>query len=212
MIYNPTTGEVAAAVHKYRPRTCFLMTQLGKPIPSIVAKIRSKLSRILDDNNYQIIDAGSKVTGRDFLQKIWGLILSVPIGIAIIDKDMKSTTIQNVFYEIGVMQAFGKETIVIKTTGTEVPSDFLRDEYIEHDRHFNSKIKKFLSECEELVKHYEFMADDLKKNPVLSVDYYRRAYLLSGKTSYRSLARTLISSSPKPIECLDCSALERSWF
>ena len=196
MIYDPANGEYTPSVRTYHPRTCFLMTQLGKPVPQTITKIRAKIKKLLDDMNYALLDAGSKVTGRDFLNKIWGMILSVPIGVAIVDREMKPTAIQNVFYEIGLMQAYGKETIVIKTRGTKVPSDFVRTEYIEYSqdgRLFSREFRKFMKDCEERANHYVLMAEELRNNLVLAFDYYRRAYLITGAGTYAWLAKKLLS-------------------
>jgi hypothetical protein len=61
---------------------------LGKPIPKAVDDIRVVLARALRRHNVEMIDAQSVVTGKDFLLKIWRLILGVPIGVAIIDREM----------------------------------------------------------------------------------------------------------------------------
>jgi hypothetical protein len=191
------------------------MTQMGKYVPPVITKIRTKIKKLLNDKNYTLLDAGSKVTGRDFLNKIWGMILSVPIGVAIVDKDMRSTAVQNVFYEIGLMQAYGKETIVIKTQGTEVPSDFIRTEYIEysdHDRLFNREFRKFLRNCEDRATYYALLAEELRNNPILAFDYYRRSYLITGNNTYATLAQDLISGVKSIAACKECPALERSWL
>jgi len=188
------------------------MTQLGKPVPQTIIKIRAKIKKLLDDKNYALLDAGSKVTGRDFLNKIWGMILSVPIGVAIVDREMKPTAIQNVFYEIGLMQAYGKETIVIKTRGTKVPSDFVRTEYIEDGRLFSREFRKFIKNCEERANYYALMAEELRNNLVLAFDYYRRAYLITGDDTYAGFAKKLISEGKAGTMCKQCPALERSWL
>ena len=215
MIYDPSNGEYTTSVRTYHPRSCFLMTQLGKPVPQTIIKIRAKIKKLLDDKNYALLDAGSKVTGRDFLNKIWGMILSVPIGVAIVDREMKPTAIQNVFYEIGLMQAYGKETIVIKTRGTKVPSDFVRTEYIEYSedgRLFSREFRKFIKNCEERANYYALMAKELRNNPVPAFDYYRRAYLITGDDIYAGLAKKLLSEGRAGTVCKQCPALERSWL
>ena len=105
ILYNPTDGIAQQIKIKYRPQTCFIMTQLGKPIPPQVTQIRRRLKKILNRNNLSENDAVSVVTGRDFMIKIWRLLVSVPLGIAIIDDTMSSTTLCNIFYEVGLMHA-----------------------------------------------------------------------------------------------------------
>ncbi|MDH4028527.1 MAG: indoleamine 2,3-dioxygenase [Nitrospirota bacterium] len=167
------------------------MTQLGKPVPSSITRIRSKLKKVLASNGIKEIDAGSVITGKDFLNKIWGLLVSVPMGIAIIDETMSSNTRCNIFYEIGLMHSLGKETLVIKTEGAEVPSDFVRTEYIKFDGEFNKNIKEYFRTYWELPDYYETIADQLDRNPLLAIDYLRRAYLIKGDVVLKDKARRL---------------------
>ena len=116
-------------------------------------------------------------------------MLGVPIGIAIVSDEMKMGTIANIFYEIGVLNALGKDTIVVKSKNFEIPSDFVRTEYINYDGKFLAKINHFLSDVLELAEHYDVMADNLENNPSLSIDYWRRAFLISGDYKYLSKAK-----------------------
>jgi len=126
IIYDPIEGDAYSKKVNYRPKTCFVITQLGEPIPELVNKIRRTLNKSLKAREIKVIDANSAMTGRDFLDKIWGMTLSVPLGIAIVTEDMSYNTWANIFYEIGFMQALGKETLIIKTVESEVPSDLVR--------------------------------------------------------------------------------------
>lgn len=184
MIFYNHDREVFNEFIKYRPRTCFLMTQLGNPIPDEVSEIIKVISEILNEFEILSIDANSIVTGRDFLSKIWKIINSVPFGIAVVSNNMKTSTISNIFYEIGVMNALGKETIVVKTDDYSIPSDFIRTEYLNYDHNFKGKLKLFIESILDLSEHYDIMADALDANPNLSIDYWRRAFMISGDKLY----------------------------
>jgi len=183
IIYNHDR-EVITDFISYEPRSCFIMTQLGLPIPDELQLIRTDLVIELSKRNIKELDANSYIKGKDFLSKIWRQVLAVPMGIAIVTKDMKISTISNIFYEIGVLNALGKETIVIKTKDFSIPSDFIRTEYIEYDDQFHDKINKFLDQVFDLADHFEIMGESLAANPILSIDYYKRAYLITGDTKY----------------------------
>lgn len=191
ILYKPTDGDVQTTKIKYRPKTCFVMTQLGTSIPREVIKVRKELTKILSKYGMEEIDARSKITGRDFLLKIWGMIVSVPLGIAIIDDIMSSNTLCNIFYEVGLMHALGKETIVIKTKKATVPSDFVRTEYIKFDDNFEENIKKYFATYYDLADYYETVAQQLERNPLLAIDYLRRAYLISGEENLKIKAMKL---------------------
>jgi hypothetical protein len=188
IFYRPTDGDPHTGRIEYRPRTCFIMTKLGNPIPREVNRIRSHLTKMLVDYNISLIDANDVRTGKDFLLKIWNIILSVPLGIAIITNDMSHKTLANIFYEIGLMQAYGKETLIIKTVSTEIPSDFTRTEYIEFAAGFQKEIKKYLEKYFNWASDYEFMSELVEKNPLLAIDYLRRAWLITGENIYREKA------------------------
>jgi hypothetical protein len=167
------------------------MTKLGHPIPEEVKRIRSRLDRLLNNKNINILDADNVTTGKDFLLKIWHILLGVPLGIAIITNDMSHQTFANIFYEIGLMQAYGKETLVIKTRDTQVPSDFVRTEYIEFKDGFEDKIENYLESFFNWASHYEFMSEVVENNPLLAIDYLKRAWLILGEDIYKQKAKEI---------------------
>lgn len=194
MIYYNHDREVITDFISYQPRTCFIMTQLGLPLPSKLEKIRESLCIELKKRNFSELDANSSIKGRDFLSKIWRQVLGVPMGIAIVTEEMKISTISNIFYELGVLNALGKETIIIKSKEFSIPSDFIRTEYIEYDELFKEKINKFLDEVDELADHYDLMGDVLEANPVLTIDYFKRAYLINGEAIYFKKVKELLDN------------------
>lgn len=195
IFYSPTDGDPHTGRIEYRPRTCFVMTKLGRPIPNKINRIRSHLNNIFVDYNISMIDANDIRTGKDFLLKIWHIILGVPLGIAIITNDMSHQTLANIFYEIGLMQAYGKETLIIKTGGTNVPSDFVRTEYIDFAAGFKKEVKKYLKKYLNLASDYEFMSELLEKNPLLAIDYLKRAWLITGENTYRQKASEIFQEA-----------------
>lgn len=58
---------------------------------------------------------------------------------------------------------------------------------------FGKKSAKYLSFLDEQAEHYEHMADQLESNPVLSMDYLRRAFLITADERLRSKARELLT-------------------
>jgi len=195
IFYSPTDGIPHTGKIEYRPKTCFIMTKLGRRIPEKVKDIRSILGGILNNRNIKIIDANEVVTGKDFLLKIWHILLGVPLGIAIITKDLPQGTLANIFYEIGFMQAYGKETLLIKTEDTKVPSDLIRTEYVEFADDFEEKMEKYLETILNLPEYYDSVADQLEKNPLLAIDYLKRAWLISGESAFREKAKEIFQEA-----------------
>ncbi|WP_423062971.1 hypothetical protein [Candidiatus Paracoxiella cheracis] len=183
-LYNPVSGDVLTHKPKYRPKTCFIMTKIGPQITKEIKTIRKSLAKHIKDHGFHELDAEKEIHGRDFLQKIWEMILSVPIGIAIISDDLSVNTRANIFYELGLLQAYGKETIIIKTKNANIPSDFIRTEYIEFENNkykkFGDDIKKYFRKIEERANYYVDLSKDTRKVRALSQDYLHRAYLITG--------------------------------
>jgi hypothetical protein len=185
ILYRLNEGLAYQEKVLYRPRTCFLMTQLGDPVPPEVEAVRKKLKSALDEYGVELIDADSEVTGGDFLFKIWQMIVAVPLAIAIVHEGMPVTTQCNVFYEVGLAHALGKESIVIKTPKAQIPSDFVRTEYIKYDSHFEQRRNKHLGNFFKQGEWYELVAEQVERNPLLAIDYLRRAYLISGNSQIK---------------------------
>jgi hypothetical protein len=202
ILYHPIEGDIYSKPIKVRANHCFIMTQLGDPVPAEIQKIRKILSRRFKKHEVQIIDAGDVVTGKDFLLKIWEIIVSVPLGIAVLSKDLPIPTMENVFFELGIMQAIGKSTVIIKTGDVPVPSDLVRTEYIEYvggnsksNKAFLRKLDNFLKNHFELADHFEFLAEEGESDPVVSIDYFIRAYLIKPKDRYVRKIKALLSES-----------------
>lgn len=193
IIYNPVDGDALTSTIPSNPRHCFLMTQLGGSISDPVEAMRDGVTRLCGEVNYEVIDARSQVTGRDFLMKIWKLIASAPLSVGICHEEIPFTTQMNIYYELGVAQALGKETMLVKSPGTKVPSDFVRTEYVEFDDDFETTFTRYLRSLQEQADHYEEVADLLERNPILALDYLRRAFLISGEERLRTAARDLIA-------------------
>lgn len=194
ILYDLINGDPYTQKVTYRPRTCFLMTQLGGRVPEEVDDIRRGLGRVLATYDFSLIDANSAITGKDFLSKIWSMIVSVPLAVAIVHEGMPAMTLCNVFYEVGLAQALGKETIVIKTAQAEAPSDFVRTEYIEYDGGFENKLSRFMESVLERSAYYEEMSYLLEQNPLLAIDYLRRSFLISGREECSRRASEIVDA------------------
>lgn len=193
IIYNPLDGDALTSTIPSNPRHCFLMTRLGHPVPETVASIRDVVTELCNNNDFEVIDASSRVTGRDFLLKIWRLIASAPLSIGICHEEIPESTQANIYYEIGIAQALGKETLLIKSPGAKVPSDFVRTEYVEFNDEFRVNFSAYLISLSEQADHYELVADQLDRNPILAIDYLKRAFLISGEERLREKAQEVLN-------------------
>jgi hypothetical protein len=102
-------------------------------------------------------------------------------------------TQSNIFYELGVAQALRKETLIIKGEYADVPSEFLRTEYITFDGQFKKNFNKYMQDLFKQANHYEIVADQLDRNPILALDYLKRAYLITGDENYRRKGQEVLN-------------------
>src|SRR3989338_4764142 len=100
ILYDPIEGDVVQKRIKLQPRTCFIMTKLGtsKDMPHDIKNMRSTIEKYLKEKRFRVIDANHKITGKDFLLKIWELIVSVPVGVAILSDEIDEATKENIFF------------------------------------------------------------------------------------------------------------------
>ncbi|MCC5014145.1 MULTISPECIES: hypothetical protein [unclassified Legionella] len=194
IIYNPLDGDALTSSIPSKPRHCFLMTRLGSPICKEIVEIGNIIIKLCKSQNYEVINASTEVTGRDFLLKIWKLIASCPIAIGICHEKIPAQTQENIYYEMGAAQALGKETIIIKSVKAKIPSDFVRTEYVEFNSSFQNKFTKYLQSLNGIAEHYETVSDQLERNPVLAIDYLKRAFLITGDERLRDKAQTLLDA------------------
>ena len=62
------------------------------------------------------------------------------------------------------------------------------------DNDFDTGFRKYLNSLQEQADHYELVAEQLEKNPVLALDYLKRAFLITGDNRFRASARALIGA------------------
>jgi len=207
IVYDPLNGHPLQSGSPYQARHCFLMTKLGDQMPPMVDKIRAAVVKRCRVHRITVIDALESVTGRDILLKIWELIASSPISVAILHEDFPHSTQTNIFFELGVAQALGKETVIIKSPGAPVPSDLIRTEYIEFGGGFDTKFDRFLKSVFKRADHYVRISETVENDPVLALDYLKRAFLISGNEDLRQNAASIIES--EGFERRSASSVER---
>ena len=195
IIYSPLDGDALTTSIPSRSRCCFLMTPLGRHVPDEIEAIGQAVSDSCANFDYEVIDARARVTGRDFLMKIWQLIASTPLCVGICHEEIPFSTQANIYYELGVAQALGKETLLVKSPKASVPSDLVRTEYVEFNGQFGANFGLYLESLREQADHYEVVADQLDRNPILAIDYLKRAFLITGEERLRGKAQELLGAA-----------------
>ena len=118
-----------------------------------------------------------------------------PIAVGVVHESIPATTQANIFYELGVAQALGKETLIVKSPKALIPSDFIRTEHITFNSNFAGDFSRYLANLEDQAEHYEIVADQLDRNPVLAIDYLKRAYLITGNNRLKKKVKSVIQDA-----------------
>lgn len=209
--YRPTDGEVHNAPIRWRPRTCFVMSAMGRQLPPAVREVRTKVARSLGRHDFTFVDAGAHTTGKDYLRKIWEIAVGCPVGVAIVHDGIRPDTMANIFYELGLLHTYGRDTIVVRVGPVVLPSDFVRTEYINYGRQFSRAMDAFLGALDDRAEYYLTLGDQLRNNPELELDYLRRAFLLTGdkrlqkratriRSRFGTIERATGEITPLPVE------------
>ena len=179
IIYNPLDGMPLSYKVDLKPRSCFFMTQLSKNVDEEVKLCESKVREILSEFDYEVITAVDIVGGRDILLKIWKMLAASPIALGVLHERIPSKTTLNIVYEFGVAQALGKETALIKSDDMEIPSDLMRTEYLNLNT-LEGDLRQYMESLLKSAEFYKMLSQTTENNPLLSLDYMKRAYSLTG--------------------------------
>ncbi len=195
IFYRPTDGDVQGGPINWQPRSCFIMSAMGKNVPRTVGNARRRVASVLADVGFKSTDASTLTTGKDYLLKIWSLAVCSPVGVAVVHEGIRPETMANVFYELGLMQAYGRETVVVRVGEVALPSDLVRTEYIQFDAKFTRRFSGFVATLAERAEYYLILSQQLESDPLLAIDYLRRSYLLSGNEKLRGRAQQIFRHS-----------------
>lgn len=193
--YSPVDGDPRRSPVIWRRKTAFIMQQLRTPIPSAVTRTRTQVKTGLAEVGFKLVDARSVATGHDYLAKIWDLLLACPVGVAIVHEGIAAESMANIYYELGMLQAYGRETVVIKVGNPVLPSDFSRTEYIAAGKGFATRFKLFADSLADRRDYYLTLSDQIENNPLLAIDYLRRASLLGAPKRLKRKAQDVLHSS-----------------
>jgi len=98
-------------------------------------------------------------------------------------------------YELGWMQAYGRETLVIRAGDVPIPSDFVRTQYVPYNNQFARRLRSFLARLGRQAEYHAKISAQVERNPLLAIDYLRRAYLLSGDEAHRRSVEEIAASA-----------------
>lgn len=101
--------------------------------------------------------------GKDFLERILGLIRGTGFTVAVFSQDTRPTAMANIALELGFASMCGKPLVIVKSKGAAAPSDLTRTDWIEYDEadelRFRRKVDQAADEMKKMAEFQETLLD-----------------------------------------------------
>ena len=200
LVFSPLSEEVLeSGPARLFPKSVFLMRQLGTP-PEIDKAMAVLATRVFEDAGISVLDASSSTGGKDFLERILGLIRGSGFVAALFSNNTRRTAFANISLELGFAAMCGKPLIIIKSRNARAPSDLTRTDWIDYDREnedgFISKLGQAVSEINALADFekmkLEVALEADRMDCAIAFERTRKAFLLTGDVTYVHHARTIL--------------------
>jgi hypothetical protein len=191
LLFSPVDQEELKSPYPPRPRSAFLMLQLGAGAASVEQAMAAATRETLTEQNFTAVSADEVRRTSDFLHKIIELIRGCGFGIAIFSDRTPAKTLANIFFEIGVAAILGKPVQLVwsgrNPKGNAAPSDFIRTEWIRYvvgsETQLRRELRDAITQIEEAATYYRSIGDvaveALEPDFELAFERYKQAVLIS---------------------------------
>jgi hypothetical protein len=98
------------------------MRQIGNP-PALDEAMTGVVQEVFLHRGIGIKDADGSTGGKDFLERILGLIRGTAFTVAIFSEDTRPTAMANIALELGFASMCGKPLVIVKSKLAPPPSD-----------------------------------------------------------------------------------------
>jgi hypothetical protein len=136
------------------------MRQIGNP-PAVDERIVEIVLEVLALKRIPTKDADASTGGKDFLERILGLIRGTGFTIAIFSHDTRATAMANITLELGFAAMCGKPLIIVKSKEAAAPSDFTRTDWIDYDLKDEARFRKKLGQALDTISDLAVFEDML---------------------------------------------------
>src|SRR5882672_8565603 len=127
------------------------MRQIGNQ-PELDERMNVIVTEVFEARGIPTKDADASTGGKDFLERILGLIRGTGFTVAIFSQDTRATAMANIALELGFASMCGKPLIIIKSREAAAPSDLTRTDWIDYhsddEVRFRRKLTQALDELE----------------------------------------------------------------
>jgi len=163
LVFSPLSEDVLVSPPRgLHPKCAFIMRQIGDP-PDMDSKMVQIVLEEPARRDIRSKDADATTGGKDFLERILGLIRGTGFTIAIFSHETRPTAMANIALELGFAAMCGKPLVIIKSKSATAPSDFKRTDWIDYDDHdedrFRSKIQQAFDTIDEIARFEDVLLD-----------------------------------------------------
>ena len=175
------------------------MRQIGNP-PALDEAMAEIVREVFDARHIGMKDADTSTGGKDFLERILGLIRGTGFTVAIFSEDTRGTAMANIALELGFASMCGKPLVIVKSKAAPPPSDLTRTDWIEYDSsdkpRFRRKLNQALDELDALAGFTESLLDVAMEAPAMdcAIAFERasKAFLLTGEARFLDAADGIV--------------------
>jgi hypothetical protein len=164
------------------------MRQIGGA-PQIDTDMAAAVTELLGRRGFGVKDADASTGGKDYLERILGLIRGTGLTIAVFSHQTRPTALANIMLELGFAAMCGKPLMIVKSIDAPAPSDLKRTDWIDYDfgdpAGFERKVGQALDEIDALADFeeqlLELAIDAPSMDCAVAFERAHRAFLLAGK-------------------------------
>lgn len=199
LVFSPLSEDVLLTTPRTLfPRHAFVMRQIGNP-PALDERMTSIVNEVFKDRGVPTKDADASTGGKDFLERILGLIRGTGFTVAIFSQDTRATAMANIALELGFASMCGKPLIILKSREAAAPSDLTRTDWIDYqpddETRCRQKLIQALDELDEVAAYQETLLDMALEAPsidcAVAFERANKAFLLTGEERFLSHAEEI---------------------
>jgi len=196
MIICPLSYDECSKRILLRPKTAFLMTPSRSKRSTELNRVISRVSSALKRKNITPLDGCTLLDIGDTVCSICSTMQGCAIGIGFYNPQIFTDALSNIFWEMGMVQGWGRPVLLVANKKVDLPSDFTRDRcfFYETDPHY---IKNLTGIVQLIKDRDQYYVDTLANEAIQTADYeralkyYQEAFLISGRRQILSKIRKL---------------------
>jgi len=192
LVFSPLSEDVLLTTPRTLfPGHAFIMQQIGNP-PALDERMNSIVEEIFGARGVPTKDSDASTGGKDFLERILGLIRGTAFTVAIFSQDTRATAMANIALELGFASMCGKPLVIIKSREAAAPSDLTRTDWIDYhpddEVRFRQKLIQALDELEEVAAYQETLLAIALEAPsidcAVAFERANKAFLLTSEERF----------------------------